>query len=238
MNEDELVIINNTSKSNIKVRRLQSRQRSSPILKPPNSVIIEHLDGDETTPTDSTLGMKHKSIPVRSQITPSPSTMPTIPTSPTARVNSSIPKVVTMTRDCLLQSIGFRKPDSIIKNMKHLASTSIQLERDQNPRIDPGETASMKASRRNTSPSTPSLSYSNVWHLDIGYGPCTAIGGIKYTLLAVDKHSRYKLVYGLKNLKSSLHDAIAQFISDCGVTPKLIRTDFDTKIIGGRPRHC
>ena len=192
---------------------MQSRQHpESRLIKPPNSIILQHLDGEETSSTDPTLGMKHKSIPLQSQTTKTTSTLSDIPTSPTVRVNSSIPKVVTMTRDCLMQSIGFRKPDSIIKNMKHLASTPIRLERDNNPRIDPGTTASMKASRRNTTPSSPPTSYSDVWHLDIGYGPCTAIGGIKYTLLAVDKHSRYKLVYGLKNLKSSyttpLHNSL------------------------------
>ncbi len=117
--------------------------------------------------------------------------------------------------------------------MSKLASTPISIRRDTNPRIDPGEVASMKSSRRNTTPSNLPNHYSDVWHLDIGFGPCTAIGGIKYTLLAVDKKTRYKLVYGLKNLKSSLLAAIKSFVVDTGVKPKLLRTDFDHKLIGG-----
>lgn len=58
--------------------------------------------------------------------------------------------------------------------------------------------------------------------------------GICYTLLAVNKFSRYKFVYGLKNLTSSLLQAVQRFVSDCRVTPKLLRTDFDHKIMGGK----
>jgi hypothetical protein len=52
-------------------------------------------------------------------------------------------------------------------------------------------------------------------------------------LLLIDKHSQYKFMYGLKNLTTSLHSAICQFIWDCGVKPKLIHTDFDQKLMGG-----
>jgi hypothetical protein len=88
--------------------------------------------------------------------------------------------------------------------------------------IDDGETASIHSSRRNTTPSLPPKAYGDVWHMDIGYGPCTAIGGIKYTLILIDKFSRYKFVYGIKNLTSSLLDAIKKFVQDAGVHPKLI----------------
>jgi hypothetical protein len=70
--------------------------------------------------------------------------------------------------------------------------------------------------------------------MDIGFGPCTAIGGIKYTLLFVDKKSRYKLVYGLKNLKSSLLKAMKKFLTDCGTKPSILRTNFDSKLMGGQ----
>jgi hypothetical protein len=70
--------------------------------------------------------------------------------------------------------------------------------------------------------------------MDIGYGPERSIGGIKYTLLLVYKYSRYKFIYGLKNLTTSLHDAISKFLLDCGTTPTLIRTDFDYKLMGGK----
>jgi hypothetical protein len=73
--------------------------------------------------------------------------------------------------------------------------------------------------------------------VDIGFGPCTGIGGIKYTLLFVDRSTRFKFVYGLKNLTTSLHAAMQQFLIDCGPTPKLIRTDFDQKLIAGKTKE-
>ena len=69
--------------------------------------------------------------------------------------------------------------------------------------------------------------------MDIGYGSCSGIGGIKYTLLLIDKFSRYKFVYGLTNLTTSLLEAVEKFLAECGVTPSLIRTDFDHKLLGG-----
>jgi hypothetical protein len=54
-----------------------------------------------------------------------------------------------------------------------------------------------------------------------------------HDLLLVDKFSRYKFIYGLKNLTSSLNEAMTKFLMDCGSTPTLIRTDFDYKLMGG-----
>ena len=72
-----------------------------------------------------------------------------------------------------------------------------------------------------------------IWHIDIGFGPCNAIGGIKYTLLAVNKKTRTNLVFGLKNLTTSLLKAMKEFLLVCGPKPEIIRTDFDAKLIRG-----
>ncbi len=40
--------------------------------------------------------------------------------------------------------------------------------------------------------------------MDIGFGPCHAIGGVRYTLLIVDKATRYKYIYPLRDLKESV----------------------------------
>ena len=70
--------------------------------------------------------------------------------------------------------------------------------------------------------------------MDIGFGPCTAIGGVRYTLLLVDKHSRYKFVYPLRDLKGSIVKAMKKFLKDVKVKPKLIRTYFYFKLMGGK----
>jgi deoxyuridine 5'-triphosphate nucleotidohydrolase len=230
----ELIVINNNKKKHYKVRRVARPPQEPQLINPStNQITITNLSNQPLAPTHPSMKMKHHPIDPSSHINTSPlNTSPMTP-SPRDSANSALPKVVTMSREHLLQSIGFRHPDTLLKHMKTLASVPISIQRDTNPRIDPGETATMKASRRNTTPSSPPLHYSDIWHLDIGFGPCSAIGGIKYTLLAVDKHSRYKLVYGLKNLKSSLLNAMQQFITDAGIKPKLLRTDFDTKLMGG-----
>ena len=99
--------------------------------------------------------------------------------------------------------------------------------------VNPGSVASLSSQKRQTKPSTPPIAYSDIWHMDIGHGPCTAIGGARYTLLLIDKCTRYKYVFGLKNLTTSLLDAMKRFCLLCGTKPKLIRTDFDNKLIGG-----
>jgi dUTPase/transposase InsO family protein len=232
----QLIVSNGSNTTRYRVRRA-----SRP---PPTRLTVQHpsahsndpasFHNSNITPVTSPLDMHHPPIDPKNHSSPSPSlTSPRSPL-PSDSTNAALPKVTTMTRQCLLQSIGYRKPDSLLSNMRTLASTPISISRDSSPKMDPGETATMHSSRRNTTPSVPPSSYSDTWHLDIGYGPCTAIGGIRYTLLAVDKATRYKFIYGLKDLKSSLLKAMKQFVIDCGVPPKLLRTDFDHKIMGGK----
>ena len=72
--------------------------------------------------------------------------------------------------------------------------------------------------------------------MDIVYGPCIGIEGVKYALLLVDKKTRKCFIYALKDLKQSINDALTQFLVDVRVKPKLIRTDFDKKLFGGNTR--
>ena len=153
---------------------------------------------------------------------------------PVDRVNSSTPKTISLSQDALFRSIGFLNPKMLQQHLNLLGNKSVRIQNlAKNPTVDPGETASMPSRKRNKIPSQPARHYGDIWHVDIGYGPNTAIGGIKYTIMFIDKYSKYKLIYGLKNLTSSLHDAVRKFLRDCGTTPNLIRTDFDHKLIGG-----
>jgi hypothetical protein len=232
-----LTVHHGTSRTFHKARRISRPPLQPQFLRPghlPTSSSLATLSTTNIDNSTNSTKMNHPPIDLSKH-----TSTPPFPGTPRTRlpvdsVNAALPKLVTMSRQSFLQSIGFRKPDKILKHMHELASNPISISRDSSPRIDPGEVATMASSRRNTSPSAPPANYSDVWHLDIGFGPCTAIGGIRYTLLAVDKHSRYKLVYGLSNLTTSLLKAIQQFITDCGVPPKLIRTDFDHKIMGGK----
>jgi dUTPase len=165
---------------------------------------------------------------------PNASSVPTSTTPPRPRTNLSEPNVVSISHDNLAKAVGFRHTNQLIKHFHTLGTKHVHIQHQERPPfLDPGDTATMNSKRRNTSTSTPPPNYSDIWHIDIGYGPCTSIGGVKYVLFTVDKFSRYKLCYGLKNLKGSLLDAIKRFVHDIGVAPKLIRTDFDSKLIGG-----
>ena len=91
----------------------------------------------------------------------------------------------------------------------------------------------MPSKKRNTTPSNPPPNYSDIWHVDIGYGPTTAIGGIRYCLMLVDKATRCRMVYPLKNLDTSILRVFRKFTNEVGTKPTLIHTDYDTKLMGG-----
>ena len=251
---DEVLLVDTNNYKHPRLRRVNTRNYVSfvtdasspgtdnsptePTDAPSTSITHHLLDSKEKTPVDPALHQTvptidpthHKQSPTTSQdATPIP--------LPVDRVNSALPQAITMSIDVLQKSIGFLSSKPLLKHLASIGDMSLKIPTfSDNPSLDPGTTASIKSSRRNTSPSKLPNNYSDVWHLDIGFGPCTAIGGIRYTLMAVDKSSHFKLVYGLKNLTTSLHTAIEQFLIDCGKTPKIIRTDFDTKIIAGRTK--
>ena len=197
------------------------------------------IDENETTPTSSILEMQHPPIPsdTMEDTTTSPSTSPEEilpPLSPVDTVNNALPAKVVLSRDSLHRSIGFLNSRLLLKHLDSLSTGTVQIQRLSTANtVDPGEVASFNQTRKPPESSIRPSKYSDVWHMDIGYGPCTSIGGVKYTLLLVDKHSRYKFLFGLKNLTNSLVEAMKKFLLRCGQQPKLIRTDYDHKLMGG-----
>ena len=83
---------------------------------------------------------------------------------------------------------------------------------------------------------TSKLSPGEVYNMDIAYGPTVGIGRIKYALILIDRKTKRKLIYGLKNLKNSIRNALEQYLVDAGTKPRLIKTDFDHRLIGGKTR--
>jgi deoxyuridine 5'-triphosphate nucleotidohydrolase len=209
----------NTNNSNITVHTmdLKNNTKPDPILQ----MDIQHISSN----------------PVDHQVQPSTDLIPATIT-PVYRPNSSQSSFVTMSNSDLLQSIGFLKPDKMLKHLKRLGQNNFSISKlPRNPVLDPGETATKSAAPRNTTPSETPEQMRKIWHIDIGFGPCNAIGGIKYTLLAVNKKTRTNLVFGLKNLTTSLLHAMQEFLLTCGPTPEIIRTDFDAKLIRGEVKQ-
>ena len=162
----------------------------------------------------------------------------TIPTLPQDRVNSSLPSHMTLSRDFILQATGYHKSEVILKHLHTVANGSVSVSTiDQNPEKCDGEMATLKSSRRNTQLSnTNNLQPSKVYNMDIAYGPTVAIGGIRYALVLIDRKTKRKFIYRPKNLKSSIQNALNQFLVDAGAKPRLIRSDFNQRLIGGQTR--
>jgi hypothetical protein len=201
-----------------------------------NPITTHAMDPTTNSPVDKALDVDFEPIPtaIEDKHQETSPAQPIITPLPVDSVNNALPKRVTMSRDALHRAIGFQNTTTLLKHIHKLGTNSVQIQnlpRAEN--LDPGETASLNSARRNTTPLKSPTQYSDIWHMDIGYGPGKCIGGIKYTLLLVDKYSRYKFIYRLKNLTSSLHEAMQKFLVDCTIPPKLIRTDFDRKLMGG-----
>ena len=179
---------------------------------------------------DSSPAKEDSVVPTLYHPQPTPKPKP----RPWDHVPSSAPTIHTLTPDRLLKSIGFLSSPKIQKGLLAASQPTISiLDIDKNPSLDPGETASLKAASRNTTQSPLPSNIGDLYHCDIGFGPTKAIGGVMYSLLLVDKKSRYKLVYPLQNLTSDLLSQLQQFLIDVDGCCKAIRTDFDHKLLGG-----
>ena len=154
--------------------------------------------------------------------------------SSTYSVNKSLPKNMRVDRKFIEQATGLSNIDNVISQMSEVSNNKLSVSQDINPVQDAGIHSTMNSVKSNKTPLQPPPHYSQIWHMDIGYGPCRAIGGIRYTLLLIDKSTRFKYIFGLKNLNSAVVEAMEEFLQICGRKPELIRTDFDTKLIGGK----
>lgn len=160
------------------------------------------------------------------------------PTLPQDRINASEPKHITLTKDFILQATSFHKSDFLLKHFHTISNNTVNIvEEEKTLDLDEGETATFKSKRRNTTLSdTSKLKLGKVYNMDIFYSPSVGIGGIKHALLLIDRRSKRKFIYGLKNLKGSIQNAMQQFPLNIGSKPRLIRTNFDHKLIGGQTR--
>ena len=64
--------------------------------------------------------------------------------------------------------------------------------------------SSLKAAARNRSKLPLPDNAGGVWHIDNGFGPSPIVEGVFYALMAVDRKSRYKTVYPLANVQTSV----------------------------------
>ena len=150
------------------------------------------------------------------------------------KANTSLPSVITMSRDDLRHALGWRNIDKVMKHLTAIAKPTIHIaDPTPEPMESIGPVSTVDKRRANTTPVLPPQQYADVFHMDIVYGTGKAIGGIRYGLFIVDRATRKKHIYPLKNLNSSILRAVKKFVSHIGRTPKKIYADFDEKIIKG-----
>ena len=123
---------------------------------------------------------------------------------------------------------------SILNEIKatsqHLHLSTLEKE----PIIDIGTVATIDKHPRNTHPLVLPKRLGDVLHMDIIYGSGTALQGVKYCLFVVDRATRHKFIYPLKSLQTDIVPAINNLIKEIGCNPKMIRTDFDHKLMGSK----
>ena len=195
------------------VKILQEHGRITPALLTFLSTVT---DGSSNNPTSMT-----------------PNDRPELPSN--YKMPSSSPAHRRFTVQELHRYLGFRQ----LKNWSSVLdiaqeNISINFHHGDVP-IELGNVANIKKSRRNKTPIARPPNFLSRVHMDIGYGDCKAVGGARYCTLFVDRATRQIFIYGLKTLThTALTAAFQQFRIDAGALPKVLITDFDSKIFAGK----
>ncbi len=151
--------------------------------------------------------------------------------------SSSLPKTIAMSEDYLRSCVGFRRIDTLKRNMTTLYQPSITLDNmPPDAILDPGYLATLKKKDRNTTPVHRPKRFGDVIHIDIVFGPDISIGNVHYGLICVDRFSRMTYIYPLQNLTGDIQKQLEAFFAHLGMVPKRIISDFDLKLVGGRAR--
>jgi hypothetical protein len=154
------------------------------------------------------------------------------------KVSSSLPSRLTLNEDHIRACIGFRRIDTIKKNLSTLYKDTVHL--DSTPVdavLDKGDFATLRKTPRNTTPVPRPLSFGDVVHMDIVFGPEVALANVHYGLLFTDRFSHMTYLYPLQNLTSDIIKQLDAFFAHLGFLPKRLITDFDLKLIGGKSRE-
>jgi hypothetical protein len=143
-----------------------------------------------------------------------------------------------MTEDYLRSCVGYRRIDTLKKNLACLYQPTITLDHTPPDAIlDPGYYATLRKKDRSTVPVPRPSRFGDVLHLDIVFGPEGSIGNVHYGLLCVDRFSRMTYMYPLQILTSDIQKQLESLFAHLGMIPKRIITYFDLKLVGGTARR-
>ena len=223
----------------------EMQDSSTPLPTYPSFVPTENPTDNPTTIADITTPTTSPSInpPTSSLTNPkqqpvpkdSPTTRITAPIRPVDRASSSSRQLVHLSSDHLYEYFGYRNIDHLLKHLPTIAQDNVNLKRSRDDVLQStGQYSTIHKNNSNKSPLQRYEQFGTTFHMDIGYGSETAIEGVKYCLFLIDRATRQKYTYPLKNLQgSSIKTQFQQFHTDIGLTPKRIITDCDKKLLEG-----
>jgi hypothetical protein len=80
--------------------------------------------------------------------------------------------------------------------------------------------------------------YLDIVHVDIAFGDCVSTGGFRYSLVFVDRATRYNWVFGLKDISClSILSAFCLFRAEAGSYARCFWSDCNTKLFGLKIRE-
>ena len=137
--------------------------------------------------------------------------------------------------DLMQKSVGHMNTGLVLKHLRTVALDTILVPNlGRSPITDRGEIATLPKRRRNTKQRPRPDNIGDTVHYDIAHGTGSAIGGVRYVLVLIDKATTHLYEYGLKTIKQqSILQAMKNFINDIGCKPTIMRADRDLKLIGG-----
>ena len=157
------------------------------------------------------------------------------PVRPCDRSNGSDTKTH-WTSEELHRALGCRR----FRNYKHILQTSLdgQWMDGGKFQVSLGAFTTIPKAPRGKAINCEQSFYLDVVHVDIFFGDCVSTGGFRYSLVFVDRATRYNWVFGLKDLSSSLIlSAFCLFRADAGSYARCFRCDCDTKLFGTKIRE-
>jgi len=222
-------------------------QRQIILHTPPRKSAKENIEPDSQIPLCDSTNLStpiHSNLTSDSQLLLQSDNMSSSDTPFTPIIRSvdkpstSLPKQVSMTEDHLRACVGYRRIDTLKKNLASLYQPTITLDHTPPDAIlDPGFYATLRKKDRSTTPVQRPEKFGDVFHIDIVFGPDISIGNVHYGLICVDRFSRMTYVYPLHNLTGDIQKQLECFFAHLGMVPKRIITDFDLKLIGGSARR-
>lgn len=132
--------------------------------------------------------------------------------------------------------LGFRTLKTL-KPFELVSQNTVQFVNAGEIPLNHSDFTTIQRHTSNKNPAERPKHFFDVAHMDITYGDTVVPGGIKFALIIVDRKTRYNYILPLKDCKgSSITEALLQLKSMAGKLPRILYTDFDSKLLSTKVR--